>query len=145
MKTASALVLVLILGVTVPRAAAPTIAIDASMLAGKVSPLLYGLMAEEINHSYDGGLYAELIRNRAFLDDTVESSRARGPQPRHRPGASLRPAGTAVTLAGDPQDTNSIDAPERVVPKTSPVTGVNSGFTYTVPANGIVVLELGTR
>ena len=27
-------------------------------------------MTEEINYSYDGGLYAELIRNRAFLDDT---------------------------------------------------------------------------
>jgi alpha-N-arabinofuranosidase len=26
-------------------------------------------MTEEINHAYDGGLYAELIRNRAFLDD----------------------------------------------------------------------------
>ena len=26
-------------------------------------------MTEEINHSYDGGLYAELIQNRAFLDD----------------------------------------------------------------------------
>ena len=28
-------------------------------------------MTEEINHSYDGGLYAELIRNRAFLDDAA--------------------------------------------------------------------------
>ena len=28
-------------------------------------------MTEEINHSYDGGLYAELIRNRAFLDDAT--------------------------------------------------------------------------
>jgi alpha-N-arabinofuranosidase len=27
-------------------------------------------MTEEINHSYDGGLYAELINNRAFLDNT---------------------------------------------------------------------------
>jgi len=71
MKRASALVLVLILGATVPRAAAPAIAIDASTPAGKVSPLLYGLMTEEINHSYDGGLYAELIRNRAFLDDAA--------------------------------------------------------------------------
>jgi alpha-L-arabinofuranosidase len=35
----------------------------------KISPMLYGLMTEEINHSYDGGLYAELIRNRAFKDD----------------------------------------------------------------------------
>ena len=30
--------------------------------------MLYGLMTEEINHSYDGGLYAELIRNRIFKD-----------------------------------------------------------------------------
>jgi alpha-N-arabinofuranosidase len=33
---------------------------------GKVSPSLYGLMTEEINFSYDGGLYAELVRNRTF-------------------------------------------------------------------------------
>jgi alpha-L-arabinofuranosidase len=34
-----------------------------------ISPTLYGLMTEEINHSYDGGLYAELIQNRVFQDD----------------------------------------------------------------------------
>src|ERR1019366_10695984 len=32
----------------------------------KVSPTLYGLMTEEINFSYDGGLYAEMVRNRTF-------------------------------------------------------------------------------
>ena len=48
---------------------AGTFTIDASRSAGKVSAKLYGLMTEEINHSYDGGLYAELIRNRAFLDN----------------------------------------------------------------------------
>jgi alpha-L-arabinofuranosidase len=31
-----------------------------------VSPMLYGLMTEEINFSYDGGLYAEMVRNRTF-------------------------------------------------------------------------------
>jgi len=51
-------------------AANPTFTIDASRAVGKVSPKLYGLMTEEINHSYDGGLYAELIQNRAFLDNT---------------------------------------------------------------------------
>src|SRR5215470_3598290 len=51
-------------------AADPTFTVDAGQPAGKVSPMLYGLMTEEINHSYDGGLYAELIRNRAFLDNT---------------------------------------------------------------------------
>src|SRR5436309_2802060 len=35
----------------------------------RVSPMLYGLMTEEINFSYDGGLYGELIRNRVFKDD----------------------------------------------------------------------------
>ena len=49
--------------------AGPSFTIDATHPAGKVSPKLYGLMTEEINHSYDGGLYAELISNRAFLDD----------------------------------------------------------------------------
>ena len=36
---------------------------------GKVSPTLYGLMTEEINYSYDGGLYAEMVRNRTFRSD----------------------------------------------------------------------------
>jgi alpha-N-arabinofuranosidase len=50
-------------------AAGPAFTIDASHAKGKVSPRHHGLMTEEINHSYDGGLYAELIQNRAFLDD----------------------------------------------------------------------------
>jgi alpha-L-arabinofuranosidase len=33
-----------------------------------VSPKLYGLMTEEINYSYEGGLYGELVRNRNFRD-----------------------------------------------------------------------------
>jgi alpha-N-arabinofuranosidase len=34
-----------------------------------VSPTLYGLMTEEINYSYDGGLYAEMVRNRSLHSD----------------------------------------------------------------------------
>src|SRR6185312_6562935 len=37
-----------------------------------VSPMLYGLMTEEINYSYDGGLYGELIRNRIFKNDPAK-------------------------------------------------------------------------
>ena len=47
--------------------AMPVLRIDASKATGKVSPTLYGLMTEEINYSYDGGLYGELIRNRSFM------------------------------------------------------------------------------
>ena len=43
----------------------PTLTIQAGHPAGNVSPTLYGLMTEEINYSYDGGLYAELVRDRA--------------------------------------------------------------------------------
>ena len=50
-------------------ASEPTFTVDASRCAGQVRPTLYGLMTEAINHSYDGGLYAELIQNRAFLDN----------------------------------------------------------------------------
>src|ERR1017187_3828675 len=31
-----------------------------------ISPTFYGLMTEEINYSYEGGLYGELIQNRIF-------------------------------------------------------------------------------
>src|SRR5271170_1873600 len=37
----------------------------------KISPTFYGLMTEEINYSYDGGLYGELIQNRTFQDDAT--------------------------------------------------------------------------
>src|SRR5215470_12125700 len=44
-----------------------TIQIDQPV--SKVSPTLYGLMTEEINYSYDGGLYAEMVRNRTFREN----------------------------------------------------------------------------
>ena len=46
--------------------------INASQTIAPVSPQLYGLMTEEINHSYDGGLYAELVRNRNFKEDPTQ-------------------------------------------------------------------------
>src|SRR5438128_570300 len=47
----------------------PVISLDFKKPGANVSPMLYGLMTEEINHSYDGGLYGELIRNRIFKDN----------------------------------------------------------------------------
>jgi alpha-N-arabinofuranosidase len=46
-----------------------TLTLDLAKADKTVSPVLYGLMTEEINHSYDGGLYGELIRNRIFKDN----------------------------------------------------------------------------
>ncbi len=46
-----------------------TLSADLHQVKGSVSPTLYGIMTEEINFSYDGGLYAELVRNRTFQDN----------------------------------------------------------------------------
>ncbi|MDQ6678485.1 MAG: alpha-N-arabinofuranosidase, partial [Acidobacteriota bacterium] len=45
------------------------IQIDAGHPAARVSPMLYGIMTEEINYSFDGGIYGELVRNRNFKED----------------------------------------------------------------------------
>ena len=58
---------------------AATLEIDVDRSGPAISPGFYGLMTEEINHSYDGGLYAELIQNRSFQD----------PAPRGRQGSEL--------------------------------------------------------
>jgi alpha-N-arabinofuranosidase len=54
-------------------ASAVEIQIKADQVASHVSPMLYGLMTEEINYSYDGGLYGELVRNRNFKEDAKDA------------------------------------------------------------------------
>ena len=66
----ASVLLVTVAGVSDARAqSAVTLTIDVNQPKATVSPTLFGLMTEEINYSYDGGLYAELIRNRAFRSD----------------------------------------------------------------------------
>jgi alpha-N-arabinofuranosidase len=65
--------------------------IDAGAAGTPISPYFYGLMTEEINYSYDGGLYAELIRNRAFRDDANA--------PLH--WSAVAPAGSTASIALD--------------------------------------------
>jgi alpha-L-arabinofuranosidase len=45
-----------------------TITVDAAAAGPRVNPRMYGIFLEEIGHGVDGGLYAELVRNRAFED-----------------------------------------------------------------------------
>jgi alpha-N-arabinofuranosidase len=55
-----------------PAPPTPVLRIDGAKPGPNVSPMLYGLMTEEINFSYDGGLYGELVRNRSFKEDAKE-------------------------------------------------------------------------
>jgi len=51
---------------TATKSAGAQMSIDVSKIVSPVSPTLYGMMTEEINHAFDGGLYAELLQNRTF-------------------------------------------------------------------------------
>src|SRR6185437_10685893 len=59
-----------ILGLALTAAAqsAPPVTLDihVNQIKAHASPMLHGLMTEEINYALDGGLYGELIRNREF-------------------------------------------------------------------------------
>ena len=59
------------MSITPGALAETTLTIDAGQVQAKVSPMLYGLMTEEINFSYEGGIYAELLRNRSFKADAT--------------------------------------------------------------------------
>lgn len=52
-----------------PAAEGPaTITVEVDKPGTAIPPDFFGFMTEEINHAYDGGLYAELIQNRTFQD-----------------------------------------------------------------------------
>ena len=57
---------------TVLAQKAAKLRIDTTKVEHPVSPMLYGLMTEEINHSYEGGLYAQLLGNHTFRDKSWE-------------------------------------------------------------------------
>jgi hypothetical protein len=42
--------------------------VEAAQPVHPVSPLLWGIFFEDINHSADGGIYPEMVRNRSFED-----------------------------------------------------------------------------
>ena len=45
------------------------ITIDVANPGAKISPEMYGIFFEDINFAADGGLYAELVKNRSFEFD----------------------------------------------------------------------------
>ena len=53
---------------TAQLAAQPYFTLDVNKKGVEISPSHYGIFFEDINHAADGGLYAELIRNRSFED-----------------------------------------------------------------------------
>jgi alpha-N-arabinofuranosidase len=102
----------------------------------KATPADTDVLVSATLDSRAGMIYVKLV-NAADAEAPVELD-IRGVR-------TLASTGTAVTLAADPKATNSIDAAHAVAPVTSKLSGVRPGFTYKVPAHGIVVLTLEAR
>lgn len=47
------------------------LSVDLQSHGADVSPQLYGVFFEEINHAGEGGLYGELLQNRSFEDKVI--------------------------------------------------------------------------
>ena len=109
MNLINALNLALVLLPVGPQASSPSLTIDVAKPGARVSPSLYGIFFEEINQAGDGGLYAELLRNRGlettdgpnnlpigWSGTTVVLDRTEGPNPAHRASLRISDGGTAV-------------------------------------------------
>jgi len=60
--------MILIIGGWAMAAQTATITIQANLPGVTISSNLFGIFFEEINSAGDGGIYAELVRNRSFED-----------------------------------------------------------------------------
>jgi len=102
---------------------------------------LYGIFYEDINHAADGGLYAELVRNRSFAYYPAGQSLEEGNAVR-RTGSCWEKVelgdGVCQTFVDDADPLHEHNAEHVVVRIVNPGTGVgvaNTGY------NGIYVLE----
>jgi alpha-N-arabinofuranosidase len=64
--SAAVVTAMLLAGVALAQPAGPAITIQADQPGAKINPAMWGVFFEDINFGADGGLYAELVKNRGF-------------------------------------------------------------------------------
>ena len=111
----------------------------------RINPMLFGLMTEEINFSYDGGLYGELIQNRIFRN----TRGGRGPAPELADATPIEgvphwyvvtssdAVGAAVPDTNDPVNTTALTTSLKLTISSVPAGGrvgvANTGY-WGIPA-----------
>ena len=53
--------------------------------------------------------------------------------------ASIEPQGKAIVLTGKPDESNSLQEPEKIIPVESAISGVSAGFEHSFPAFSVTV------
>ncbi len=73
------IILVVLMGACNNNTPKELISVDVTKVGAPVAPSMYGIFFEEINNAGDGGLYAELVRNRSFEElELPDGYRAEG-------------------------------------------------------------------
>ena len=86
------LVMIALLGANTLMLQAQQLTLRLDKAEKEVSPMLYGLMTEEINYSYEGGLYTQLVPNPSFADMFNPGRGRRGGRPNaNAPRYTVRP------------------------------------------------------
>ena len=75
-----------------------TLTLDTQHAKARVSPKLYGLMTEEINYSYEGGLYGDLVNARTFQTGWGDSTWLMRPMGDAEMTASIAKTGPSAAL-----------------------------------------------
>jgi alpha-L-arabinofuranosidase len=121
------------------QAAGPdyTITVDPAAAGPEIADSMYGVFFEDINYAADGGLYAELVRNRSFEFLPADNAAYTG-LTAWTPGAEAGGAGTASTV-NDEQRLNERNRTYLKLALTNPPggrygltnAGYNTGFAVT--------------
>ena len=119
--------------------AAPlTLTVNAAQPGHAVSPDLYGAFFEEINYAGVGGIYAELIRNRAFMDPATPAQWVAPADIPRVPGKF----GSAVQLNGG-SPANYVQLPQGIVTGLTDFT-IAAWLNPAAAPNWARVFDIGT-
>ncbi|MGW5744067.1 LamG-like jellyroll fold domain-containing protein [Amycolatopsis sp. NPDC003861] len=113
-------------------AGANQLAVDANVVRANTRPTTYGSILEDISHSVEGGLYAELVRNRTFKEGYQPGSGAGNtPVPYWSLLTSAGATGTYSVDTANPLNTaldRSLELHADTVPAAGRVAAANVGF-----------------
>lgn len=115
------------LTLTALSSAEHTLAIDAAGETVEMSDDLYGIFYEDINYAADGGLYAELVRNRSFEFNSSDNSSFTGLTAWER--VARNGATATTTVVTDAQRLNDSNRYYLRLDASAPGAGIrNAGF-----------------
>lgn len=125
--------------------------VDAQQRGPKISPTHYGIFFEDINHAADGGIYAELIRNRSFEDGegydkpaTMEawSTCSSTPAQLNISHFTVKQAHLIRLSANDGMDENTLQQPTNIYPTHHELSPIGNKVEVELPAYSLSIIRI---